>query len=601
LVKQQSYHKAKDYYLLVVNKMLPEARNGFMPRKRHYGFLDASDLGTADAFARVAAHELGHGAWHLQHPQYQFPGAADGGTQLIMDQGQGTEVVRYQWREVHDPVANFTLFDEEGEGESVMPVPSNLRCLPQEYYGLSEINTYLDPDSNLIVLGNEYTPVAFLETADTSLENGSLAIVRANQSGAYYSWWPNDGGSSLFYRMLDRNILNFNDSINLSGGTAIPALVVVDDSCVLNLYLPDESLAPVDLDGCDCSLLDTYFNDPICDRATDYQEGNIDDRTRVFSDTMKATIELEIDTVLEQREWQIIVDILPANCNPVDSFYFNNAAEDTIQLLFTVDVDTQDSSRVEGVTLDWRVSTNIENFFPERYLQYVRDSILVLQFRPDSLYLTVRECVKKFRSPLPGDCFFEMRVVGTQDNDRTNHTGGMFGCSRGGATNCRSASLSHFPSYGQNKEKAHNGMDMYAALDTDIFSMFDGTITRIVSNVAANTRGYDPDVTGPKNYFGNKVFIRHNNTQHGNEDYAGSIITLYTHLNSVENLAVGDHVSQGQKLGESGRTGNAMTIQVWRRHSHINVYEGTSVGNTHARSAADFFYTQFDHDGNITN
>jgi hypothetical protein len=36
-----------------------------------------------------------------------------------MDYGGGTEVVRYTWGEVHDPVGNFTLFDGDGEGESV--------------------------------------------------------------------------------------------------------------------------------------------------------------------------------------------------------------------------------------------------------------------------------------------------------------------------------------------------------------------------------------------------------------------------------------------------------------------------------------------------
>ena len=119
LVKQQDYHRASEYYLMVVEGMEPSGTEGFMPRKRHYGFLNAAVLGSPEKTARVAAHELGHGAWHLQHPFHQFNGAQEGGTQTLMDYGEGSEVLRYQWGEVHDPVSNFTLFDDDGEGESV--------------------------------------------------------------------------------------------------------------------------------------------------------------------------------------------------------------------------------------------------------------------------------------------------------------------------------------------------------------------------------------------------------------------------------------------------------------------------------------------------
>ena len=116
---------SKDYYLLLVDNLEPAFRVGYMPRKRHYGFLSASQLGQTRDLARVAAHELAHGAFHLQHPAEQF-GVASGGRDNLLDDDGGDELVRYQWGEVHAPVGNFTLFDDGEEGESVTVNGANL-------------------------------------------------------------------------------------------------------------------------------------------------------------------------------------------------------------------------------------------------------------------------------------------------------------------------------------------------------------------------------------------------------------------------------------------------------------------------------------------
>ena len=118
--RSAGYDDPNTYYLLVVAGMATPGRVGFMPSKQHYGFLNGGALsGNAALFTRTVAHELGHGAYHLQHPDRRFPGVEPGSTDNLMDQGAGTALYKYQWDNVHDPEANFTLFDEEEEGEYV--------------------------------------------------------------------------------------------------------------------------------------------------------------------------------------------------------------------------------------------------------------------------------------------------------------------------------------------------------------------------------------------------------------------------------------------------------------------------------------------------
>jgi hypothetical protein len=118
-IKNQAYYDGDHYYLLVVPRMAEPTRAGFMPRKRSFGFLSAERLTDGETFNRTTAHELAHGAFHLQHVYDRFEGVAAGSTDNLMDSGGGETLFKYQWDNVHDPESNFTLFDEEEEGEYI--------------------------------------------------------------------------------------------------------------------------------------------------------------------------------------------------------------------------------------------------------------------------------------------------------------------------------------------------------------------------------------------------------------------------------------------------------------------------------------------------
>lgn len=88
---------------------------------------------------------------------------------------------------------------------------------------------------------------------------------------------------------------------------------------------------------------------------------------------------------------------------------------------------------------------------------------------------------------------------------------------------------------------------------------------------------------------GNRILIKSSSSQH--EKNASLIYIYYTHLNKLEKLKVGDSITQGQLLGETGKTGNAHDIPIWRYHTHIVVYEGGSNGSNRV-NPTNYFTTQ---------
>jgi hypothetical protein len=104
------------YYLFLVDDFDPTDRAGFMPRGRPYGFLylGPGHAGTGPAFARTLAHELAHGAYVLEHTFEAYPAELPrGSTANLLDYAGGTELYKWQWDLVHDPVSRPWLVGDE--------------------------------------------------------------------------------------------------------------------------------------------------------------------------------------------------------------------------------------------------------------------------------------------------------------------------------------------------------------------------------------------------------------------------------------------------------------------------------------------------------
>ncbi|MEL6276666.1 MAG: hypothetical protein AAFU03_16330, partial [Bacteroidota bacterium] len=76
----------EDTYFIFLLGEYDGDRSGFMPRKKRHGFLFLNNVGnTPEAMARATGHELGHGAYHLQHTWEEVPGLGQGDTDNLMD------------------------------------------------------------------------------------------------------------------------------------------------------------------------------------------------------------------------------------------------------------------------------------------------------------------------------------------------------------------------------------------------------------------------------------------------------------------------------------------------------------------------------------
>ncbi|MCB0497335.1 MAG: hypothetical protein KDC79_14435 [Cyclobacteriaceae bacterium] len=103
------------YLFFVPNSSTGNA--GYMPRKHRYGFIYVNNQGDGD-IKRTVAHELGHGAFRLQHTWEDYPGIAQGTSQNLMDYSKGTVLRKYQWDLIHNPPLVVGLLEDESEGAS---------------------------------------------------------------------------------------------------------------------------------------------------------------------------------------------------------------------------------------------------------------------------------------------------------------------------------------------------------------------------------------------------------------------------------------------------------------------------------------------------
>jgi hypothetical protein len=99
------------YYLFLVPKATEPHLTGYMPRRKQIGFLFTDNLNTTN-FIKTIGHELGHGAFRLEHT---FPELPQQGNNLMDYSISGTHLHKHQWDYVHDPVGALALWDGDEE------------------------------------------------------------------------------------------------------------------------------------------------------------------------------------------------------------------------------------------------------------------------------------------------------------------------------------------------------------------------------------------------------------------------------------------------------------------------------------------------------
>lgn len=118
-LKSRGTTNPKSYYVFVLGKDIrPSGNNaaGFMPLKRQFGFVFSSNLSQEKegktTLEGTLSHELGHGVFALEHPFSEL-GTTKGGTDWLMDYGNGMRLSHLDWAQIHNPGFKLYLFQSD--------------------------------------------------------------------------------------------------------------------------------------------------------------------------------------------------------------------------------------------------------------------------------------------------------------------------------------------------------------------------------------------------------------------------------------------------------------------------------------------------------
>lgn len=189
-----AYGKFQDentYYLFLVdNPKSGAGALGYMPRGKQAGFIFVSNHKSSGAdIAVTMAHELGHGAFNLQHTfgeeKISLP---KGTTDNLMDYPSGLALYKYQWDKMRFPDIVVGVFEEDEESESVT------------VNDIEKLDAFKNPDGTLTFIAISGKPltikgkldqVIFISSDDSwSVSKGNLplgAITGFTVDGKTYS------------------------------------------------------------------------------------------------------------------------------------------------------------------------------------------------------------------------------------------------------------------------------------------------------------------------------------------------------------------------------------------------------------------------------
>jgi hypothetical protein len=147
-IRTQTYYNASEYYLVVTNKptdSLAAGLLGEMPRGRNIGYIF-----TSTPTATLVAHELGHGAFALEH---SFDGNATlpkNSSTCLMDYTNGTELYKGKyWDYVHNPVTIIGV--TEGDDDGAMSTEDGHKFINAI---INKIKKSCKDDSSIVLIGN---------------------------------------------------------------------------------------------------------------------------------------------------------------------------------------------------------------------------------------------------------------------------------------------------------------------------------------------------------------------------------------------------------------------------------------------------------------
>ncbi|MCE2995246.1 MAG: hypothetical protein LW863_06600, partial [Flammeovirgaceae bacterium] len=178
---KDQYDIAKNtWYLFLVPNSESGRTQGFMPRKKQAGFIFMEQLGET-SLAKVIGHEIGHGAFRLEHSFDTYNTIEKYSTDNLMDyQPSGITLHKYQWDLIHDPAAVLGLFEGDEGGAMVAKKTTGKLVVTISNTTLAEGKVYVNESSikqikvKFEIADTTKTKVLYQLTCITSSKNTTI-------------------------------------------------------------------------------------------------------------------------------------------------------------------------------------------------------------------------------------------------------------------------------------------------------------------------------------------------------------------------------------------------------------------------------------------
>jgi hypothetical protein len=203
-----SHDQEAAFYLFVSNK--EGGLKGRMPIQSQFGFV--SDPDGMTSMALTAAHELGHGAFELQHPFTQYS-TTGGAANSMMDIPPGVDFNQVDWKQMNMRKFSLkTVIQNKGDGAL------------QGAVWINPLGKPFKLDGSLEEANNEY-----IMTDGQMVKNGAVRgfSVYNKDNRVIYRWVNKDGKKGYYsesggvlvvhssYKELDESTLDNNTKVNL--------------------------------------------------------------------------------------------------------------------------------------------------------------------------------------------------------------------------------------------------------------------------------------------------------------------------------------------------------------------------------------------------
>lgn len=233
------------FYLFLVKNPKTGSTAGVMPRSKQVGFIFVDKHNSESQIVSTIAHELGHGAFNLEHIFSDYPALSKGSTDNLMDynDGRGIELMKYQWDKIHNPQMVIGLFEEDEEGRYALDnveistnpeEPGRQDCFASAYY-LSPSGQPFKNDGNIESVAISRS-VLYVITAITDKTN---TVYRAefDSEGKFIGY---------FHRPEGGNAIEFTPSYTTEASVTVMAALDYGDRCYYKYHCIPNWTAPDD-------------------------------------------------------------------------------------------------------------------------------------------------------------------------------------------------------------------------------------------------------------------------------------------------------------------------------------------------------------------